>query len=69
MKNFRILMSIAVFALLMLGYAASQLMTLQGSAIEYAKRVDCPPVQWLSLAILLICIALAFIRDEEADGK
>ena len=68
-KKLRFLISVVVLVLLALGYAASQIMTLKGSASEYAKKVDCPPVQWFALALLLLCIVFAFIKDKEADEK
>jgi hypothetical protein len=69
MRKLRVLISVAVLVLLPLGYAASQYMALGGSAEEYARRIDCPPVQWLALALLVVCVVLAFIRDEEANEK
>ena len=69
MSRIRTLISITILTLLVLGYAASQLAALQGTAEQYAQKVDCPQVQYLALAFLLVCIVLAFIGDKEADEK
>ena len=55
--------------LLVLGYAASQNAYFTGAASEYAAKVDCPPIKWVALSILVVCVVFAFIRDEEADEK
>lgn len=69
MKNIRLMLSVSVLAFLALGYAASQMAVFQGTTFAYAQKVDCPPVQWLSLFFLVICIVFAFIRDPEANEK
>lgn len=69
MKSLRNLLSIIVVGLLALGYAASQLAALQGSGASYAVKIDSPPIQMLSLAILLGSVLLAFIPDKGANEK
>jgi len=67
MKNIRLVISVVVVAFLVLGYAASQYAVLNGTAQEYAAKVDCPPVQYFALALLILCVVFAFIGDKEAD--
>ena len=53
----------------MLGYAGSQFAALQGSGASYAVKIDSPPIQLLSLVILLGSVLLAFIPDKGANEK
>jgi len=69
MKNLRMLLSIVVIAFLCLGYAASQMAAFNGTATEFASKIDQPPVQWLALFLLVVSIVLAFIKDREADEQ
>lgn len=69
MKSLRTLLSIIVLGLLMLGYAGSQFAALQGSGASYAVKIDSPPIQLLSLVILLGSVLLAFIPDKGANEK
>ena len=69
MKSVRTLLSIVVIGLLALGYAASQVAALGGTAAKYAAQIDSPSIQWLALLILLASVALAFVPDKEADHK
>jgi hypothetical protein len=67
MKTIRLVISVIAAAFLVLGYAASQNAALTGAAQEYAAKIDCPPVQWFALALLVLCVVFAFIGDKEAD--
>jgi hypothetical protein len=69
MKSLRNLLSMIVVGLLVLGYAGSQVAALQGNGSSYASKIDSPPIQLLSLAILLGCVVLAFIPDKGANEK
>lgn len=67
MKMVRTLISVFGVVLLVLGYGASQYAALTGTAQEYAQKVDCPPIKWLALILLVLCVFMAFIGDREAD--
>jgi hypothetical protein len=69
MSGLRRLLSYMVLALLTLGYLASQWAALNGSASDYAARVDIPQVKLLSLALLIAALALAFIPDREGEPE
>ncbi len=69
MKNIRMILSVGILAFLVCGYAASQYAVWQGNAVAYAKQIDSPPVKWLALVFLFLCIVLSFIRDPEANGQ
>lgn len=66
MKSARQIVGILLIVLLTLGYAASQWMTLQGRAAEWAAKVDVPPIRMLALVLLVGALALAFVPDREA---
>lgn len=59
-----ILFCVVVFALAA-GYLSSQSAYLGGTASDYAKAVDTPLIQWLSLIVLLKALAWPFIKNKE----
>jgi len=65
MTKVRLLVAGVTTLLLASGYIASQVAYLNGSAPEYAARVDSPPVVMLSLVLFLTMLALFFIPDRE----
>lgn len=67
MKLARLIVGVLLAVLLTAGYAASQWMTLQGRAAEWAAKVDQPPIRLLALVLLLAATALAFVPDREAS--
>jgi len=69
MKNIRTILSVSLLAFLTLGYGASQLAVFQRNTAVFAQQIDCPPVQWLALFFLLICIVFAFIQVSEANEQ
>jgi len=69
MKTLRFFVAIIALLFLVSGYSASQYAALEGTAPTYAEKIDCPPVQWFALVLLLVCVVFSFIRDKEADGK
>ena len=69
MKQFRLFLSVTLLVLLVAGYGASQYAVMTGTAASYAQSIDCPLVQWIALAFLIICIVFAFMRDPEANEK
>ncbi len=54
--------------LLVLGYAASQWFYFQGKSADYAKAVDTPAIQSLSLILLLAMIVLGLIPVKDPQG-
>ncbi len=67
MGSLRRLLSYITLTLLTLGYLASQWAALNGTAPEYAARVDVTQVKLLSLALLVVALVLAVIPDREAE--
>lgn len=57
-------LSIAVLALLGAGYLGSQYAYFNGSAPQWAEKMDQPPIVWLSLLLLAGSIALAFCKEK-----
>jgi hypothetical protein len=68
MSKIRKFVGAVVLVLLALGYFCSQAAYLQGldAAVNYATRVDTPPVAYLALGILVLAVFFAF--RPEADG-
>ncbi|MEZ0326873.1 MAG: hypothetical protein ACAH95_13315 [Fimbriimonas sp.] len=69
MSSLRRLLSYVVVALLTLGYLASQWAALNGTASDYAARVDIKEVKLLSLLLLIAALVLAFIPDREVEPE
>lgn len=67
MRSLRTALTVAALVLLSAGYAASQIAYFQGQFIEYAARVDSPPVRALSGLILLAAVVLAWIPDRDEE--
>lgn len=65
MKSLRTVLSVVSIVLLGLGYIASQIAAWNGSATEYARRVDEAPIRTLALLLLLAAVILAFVPDRE----
>jgi hypothetical protein len=68
MKAFRNAFSIAVAGLLFVGYLASVFEAFEQQQVEYGAKVDQPPIVWLALAILLISIVLAFLKEKDEQA-
>ena len=68
LQKVRILVAVLAASFLMLCHAAYLVATSQGRQQEFANQVDRPPIQMLSIALLLAIIALAIVKDKEADG-
>ena len=69
MKSLRLILSVVVLVALGLGYAASQVAALGGTAPQYSTKVDTPAVQWLALLALVVCIGFAFVKGSGADDR
>ena len=67
MKKIRYGIGILTVTLLTLGYAGSQVAYLQGWPDKWAKMVDIPPVAYGATLLLVAIVALAFVKDKEAD--
>lgn len=67
MKTLRAVLGIVTVALLAAGYAASQYSLFNGSAAEYASRVDTPLVSKLALVLLIAIVVLGFIKEKAGD--
>jgi hypothetical protein len=70
MRTLRTALTAVALCLLCVGYAASQIAYWRDSihisyAMEYAARVDTPPVQHLAGILLLSAVILAFIREKQ----
>lgn len=67
MRSLRTALTVAALVLLSAGYAASQIAYFQGRFIEYAARVDTPPVWALSGLLLLVAVVLTFVPDRDEE--
>lgn len=67
MKTLRTALSAITILLLLAGYVASQLAALNGTASDYAERVDQAPIRYAALALLIAAIVLAFVREREPE--
>lgn len=65
MKTVRTALSVAVFALLAIGYLASQYAYMSGAPSEYAARVDRPEIARLALVLLIVAFTLMWAPDPE----
>src|SRR6478609_9523676 len=65
MRTLRTALTAVALCLLCVGYAASQLSYFMGNFVDYAARVDSPPVQRLAALLLLSAVILTFIREKE----
>jgi succinate dehydrogenase hydrophobic anchor subunit len=65
MKTLRVVLSAVSVILLLAGYLASQYTALNGTASDYASKVDQPPVRLLALLLLVAAVVLAFIPERE----
>lgn len=65
MTNLRAALTVLVVALLVLGWAGAALAAMNGTAADWAVRVDAPAIRLLALIALVAAIVLAFVKDEE----
>jgi hypothetical protein len=65
MKPPRFFFSAVVLVLLGTGYLSSQYFALTGTAAQWGRMIDQPPVVWLSLGILVAAVALALLPERE----
>lgn len=68
MQLWRITLGLIVTVLLAAGYLASQVAAMNGTAAEYAQKVDQKPIIWLALAALLVLIAAGFLPDKNSHS-
>lgn len=69
MRTLRTALTAAALSLLCAGYAASQIAYFTGRFVDYALRVDAPPVQHLALLFLVSAVILAFIPERTDESK
>jgi len=65
MKTVRLALSVLSVLLLLAGYLASQAAALDGTAADYAQKVDAAPIRILALVFLVAAIVLSFVREGE----
>ena len=65
MKKVRLLLAGITTTLLAAGYLASQVAYVNGTAAEYAAKVDQPPIVLLSLVLFLAAVASLFFRGPQ----
>ena len=65
MKLARMVITMMAVALLFGGFLASLSAAIQGTAAEYAQKIDVPPVRMLATIIFVGALILAFIPDKE----
>ncbi len=68
MTRIRLLLATIVSILLTAGYLASQLAFKNGSAAEYATKVDQAPVVLLSLGLFILAVIFLFLPDKETEN-
>ena len=69
MRTLRTALTAAALCLLCAGYAASQIAYFQGTFMEYAAKVDTPPIQRLALLLLIAAVILALIEDRNESDE
>ncbi len=69
MKTLRTVVLTIGTALLTLGYLTSQVAAFQGWASDYARKVDQPPVQRISLLLFVGAVALSFFPEREEPNS
>jgi len=69
MRTARFVVVVVLTVLVVGGYAASQVAYFNGTATEYAAKVDTPSIRILSLLLLLVSIAMAFVREPEEPSS
>lgn len=67
MSGLRYCISALAIGGLAVGYGASQYAYFTGRAADYALAVDQPGVRYAALALLVICMVLAFIPESGED--
>ena len=65
MKILRLALSGTSVVLLVAGYVASQVAAMNGTAPDYAQKVDQAPIRSLALIFLVAACVLALIPDRE----
>lgn len=65
MKTVRSALSVAIFALLAIGYLASQYAYFTGAPSEYAAKLDRPEITRLALVFLVVAFALMWLPDSK----
>jgi len=65
MKLARMVITMMAMALLFGGFLASLSASIQGTAAEYAQKIDVPPVRMLATIIFLGALVLGFLPDKE----
>lgn len=63
MRTLRLFLSGTSVVLLVAGYCASQVVALDGTAQEYAQRVDQAPIRYLALVLLIAACVLSLVPD------
>lgn len=65
MKTVRLGLSVACVALLATGYCASVVASMKGESEAYARMVDQPLIRGAALALLILAIVFAAIKDRD----
>lgn len=65
----RVLFGVLVAAFLFLCYAAYLFAYSQGRQVQFAAQMDQPPIQILSLLLLVGIVALAAIKTDSEEGS
>ncbi len=67
MKTVRLALSVLSVLSLLVGYLASQAAALNGTAGDYAQKVDAAPVRTMALVILIAALVCAVVPDRGED--
>ena len=68
MKTLRLGLSALIVVLLGAGYIGSQLAAFDGTAADWAARIDQPPIVMLALVLLGLALLMAIARDRQETG-
>ncbi len=63
MKQLRLTLSVIVLLLLAAGYIGSQVAYFQGTAPDWAARMDTPVIAALAMIVLVVAIVLSLVKD------
>ena len=66
MTNLRTALAALVVVLLVLGWGGAAFAAMNGTATEWASKMDAAPIRTLALIVLIGAIVAAFVPDQEA---
>ncbi len=73
MKPIRSMLTLVALLLLAGGYLMSVVVCVFGNdpagPMEYATKVDAPPIRLLALILFVAAIALSLVKDEQVDTE